>query len=1116
MPSMTAERKMAMIVAAALLGILTQARVQVEHLPYQYFHALDLNWQKIQLTIHVRESLFDSTAHGNNTISTKHTPIIRQSTIYPYLLSVVAQEFMQRMVLNDRIKNSIEYKNVFDGQQAVDKLMIILGTRSRWTALKVGRALGDQGCFHDVLYENVLLDSSTDIYQFKDLLFYNQPNYRQQHGTSTSTTMTSTLTPASATTTLITTNSSYNSNSDNQSSTTWAGTITTGSTISDYSTTTDDRNTLATATITTLEDEDVNNDDDDDDIGLYSTAAITKKENATPTFFVNGVFTPLTRCYASSCDSIHPCYSPSCRERQQKTFTVSNLSSSTTTGSRGTEISFDSRSTPHTYLRQREQMSWAEMVSDDVLNSVSTLERKRQEAICELIYTEVNFVMDLDYLGKMWIEPLLSESIIPLTRRQLFVDKVFSNITNIHQAHAKLAKKLRKRQNDHPIVVEIGDILLKYVDSFAMIIDYGANQHEAKFIYEKERYLNPKFDAFAEYTERHPSSHKLELNGYLTKPTTRLGRYPLLLGAILKRTSPEHPDYDTLSKVMTTVREFLSKVNVEAGNAKNRFDLENIHHHLSFRRKSDRLDLKLLEPGRRIEREGFLNKRPNLDAADYQVILFDHYLVVAKVKWVRAEKHYLVVRRPLAIPFLAVSIPTYLPSPQRTSSILMSSRHSQQRRGLISTENDNAVLPMGTQGHPLLFQHLGRKKHGDSQYVLFASSQASRKPWIDQIHQLQAYNHSPNAVMTIHTAVQPGQFKHKSINQVVPFQNNQLLVFAMDDGVYAGKNDSDGVVHKVLHLDHVTHIHVIEEFQMLLVLADKILWQYNLTDVMNGKLGVGYKNQPIGRKIQSNVPFFYVGTCLQRTLVCVPKVSPLKSVITMLEPCKPQAMTDKKPTLLKRLVPTTVAGASSSYIISSTDIYLKKFKECYIPCEAWAVELSNTKLWITGHRGIMIVDMQRTDRTQPMLDPYDPQLTFITDREKHESRLKIRLPVKHISVFRTPLNDYLICYDEYAFYVNAKGNRTRSNFLIEWEGCAESYALIWPYVVAFETSFIEIRHAITGQLDQVIRGERIRCLQHRIGDVVYGVMADPDQTDGEYVFKLVLLNPPSITTTCPI
>lgn len=46
-----------------------------------------------------------------------------------------------------------------------------------------------------------------------------------------------------------------------------------------------------------------------------------------------------------------------------------------------------------------------------------------------------------------------------------------------------------------------------------------------------------------------------------------------------------------------------------------------------------------------------------------------------------------------------------------------------------------------------------------------------------------------------------------------------------------------------------------------------------------------------------------------------------------------------------------------------------------------------------------------------MLNPHDKRLSFVTEREKDESRLNLRPPVKHISVFRTPLEDYLVCYD---------------------------------------------------------------------------------------------------------
>jgi len=84
-------------------------------------------------------------------------------------------------------------------------------------------------------------------------------------------------------------------------------------------------------------------------------------------------------------------------------------------------------------------------------------------------------------------------------------------------------------------------------------------------------------------TERRPDSRKLELNAYLTKPTTRLARYPLLLGAVLKQTSDECSDKEDIPKVVTLVREFLAEVNRETGRTENRFNLLQLEQQLLFR-----------------------------------------------------------------------------------------------------------------------------------------------------------------------------------------------------------------------------------------------------------------------------------------------------------------------------------------------------------------------------------------------------------------------------------------------------------------------------------------------------------------------------------------------------
>jgi hypothetical protein len=84
-------------------------------------------------------------------------------------------------------------------------------------------------------------------------------------------------------------------------------------------------------------------------------------------------------------------------------------------------------------------------------------------------------------------------------------------------------------------------------------------------------------------TERRPDSRKLELNAYLTKPTTRLARYPLLLEAVLKQTPDESSDKHDIPKVVTLVREFLAEVNRETGRAENRFNLLQLEQQLLFR-----------------------------------------------------------------------------------------------------------------------------------------------------------------------------------------------------------------------------------------------------------------------------------------------------------------------------------------------------------------------------------------------------------------------------------------------------------------------------------------------------------------------------------------------------
>lgn len=90
---------------------------------------------------------------------------------------------------------------------------------------------------------------------------------------------------------------------------------------------------------------------------------------------------------------------------------------------------------------------------------------------------------------------------------------------------------------------------------------------------------------------------------------------------------------------------------------------------------------------------------------------------------------------------------------------------------------------------------------------------------------------------------------------------------------------------------------------------------------------------------------------------------------------------------------------------------------------------------------------------------------------------------------------------EMAFYIDKKGRRLRPDWMIRWEGQPTAFAVSFPYIVAFDPTFIEVRHMDTGDLVQVIPGKNVRCLKPDAMDTIYCAMDDP-VLGSELVFEL--------------
>jgi len=81
-----------------------------------------------------------------------------------------------------------------------------------------------------------------------------------------------------------------------------------------------------------------------------------------------------------------------------------------------------------------------------------------------------------------------------------------------------------------------------------------------------------------------------------------------------------------------------------------------------------------------------------------------------------------------------------------------------------------------------------------------------------------------------------------------------------------------------------------------------------------------------------------------------------------------------------------------------------------------------------------------------------------------------------MGMFRSNKDEFLLCYDEFGLYVDKHGDPSRRIGTIEWEGTAERVAWHPPYILLFDSRFIEIRHVETGRLVQIISGNDMRCI----------------------------------------
>ncbi|KAH6651857.1 CNH domain-containing protein [Truncatella angustata] len=761
---------------------------------------------------------------------------------------------------------------------------------------------------------------------------------------------------------------------------------------------------------------------------------------------VNGVFVLLSECYSPTCTRDQLCYSIACPRRLEQ---VSRLNLKMQPGLKRED---DTVANEDDIDQTDEQKLWINSVPKEVAESVDDREKKRQEVMSEICYTERDFVKDLEYLRDFWILPLRSKnSPIPAPKREKVVRNIFSNIIDhpaLHTVSSRFAKALTERQQKNHVIPNLGDIFLEFAPQFEPFILYGSKQLEAKFEFESEKGSNPFFSKFVDEIERRKESRKLELNGYLTKPTTRLARYPLLLENVLKYTEEGNKDREDIPKVLVMIRSLLTRVNAESGKAENRFNLRRLHEQLRFR-PQDRVDLRLTEDGREMVFKTVFKKSPS-DPTEITAFLFDHAVLLVRIKTQGKNEEVKAYRRPIPLELLSIRemdevIPQH--GMKRSSSSLIPLRAG-------NTDNKK------TEGYPVTFRHLGKNFY---EQVLYAANHSQRKKWLEFIDTAQQRLRSRADFFNVNN-ISTGFFGvGNQVNTVTPCDGGRKLIYGTDQGIYVSdRKNKDATPRRVIDVPSVTQVDVLEEYGLLLILCNKTLMSYSLQALEPNEPALSKR----GKKIQSHCTFFKAGICLGRHLVCCVKSTALSTTIKVYEPNDAMSKGKKQ------------KGFGKMFNAGQDE--LKAFKEFYIPTESTSVHFLKSKLCVACSRGFEVVSLE-TLETQSLLDQADTSLDFVARKEG----------VKPIHIER--LNgEFLLNYTDFSFFVNRNGWRARPEWRIDWEGTPQSFALSYPWILAFEPNFIEIRNIENGAV-HIVPHKNIRMLHSSTHEILFAYEDENNQ-----------------------
>ncbi|XP_018592113.2 rho guanine nucleotide exchange factor 16-like [Scleropages formosus] len=408
------------------------------------------------------------------------------------------------------------------------------------------------------------------------------------------------------------------------------------------------------------------------------------------------------------------------------------------------------------------QLTWSQLPQvqeTGVLESMSAEERKRQEAMFEIITSEYSYQHSLGILVRHFKESAELRATMTKTEHH----HLFSNISVIQAISQKFFEELDMRHQENPILKDISDIVQRHASNhFSPYITYCSNETFQQRTLQKLLSSNSAFKEVLKRLECSAECGGLPIISFLILPMQRVTRLPLLMDTICQKTPLKTVEHASTVFALKTISKLVKKCNDGARTMERTEQMYTIQKQMEFGKikpfpliSASRWLLKSGELAVCLEELNIFSKA--FSHKSFFLFLFNDVLIITKKK---SEESYIVIE------YATLDNVTVELEPQ-------------------------AIKQGGSAPFPL---KLSMKKNGDGRFghlVLAAESQLDRARWVKALQKRQQFNY---------LASKEGLPQCEVIKAYIPKQPDELglqqaelvIILQREEGWLYGERMRDG------------------------------------------------------------------------------------------------------------------------------------------------------------------------------------------------------------------------------------------------------------------------------------------------------------------------------------